>query len=141
VKVYAESSAVLCWLLGEAHSDEVFDRLAVAERVITSKLTLVEVDRALHRAVALDQMTPQDATQRRTTMAQVCGGWDLMPVGDEVLQRARQPLPAEPIRALDAIHLASALLARTRLPGIVVVSLDHRLRGAAGSLGLEVFPP
>ncbi|MEP7010138.1 MAG: hypothetical protein ABJC13_07430 [Acidobacteriota bacterium] len=42
--VYAESSAVLSWLFGEPRGSEVRSILESAEFVVTSDLTLIEVD-------------------------------------------------------------------------------------------------
>lgn len=55
-------------------------------------------------------------------------------------ERARRPFPREPIRTLDAIHLAFALLARSLVPGARLLSLDERLRASGEELGLSVSP-
>jgi len=56
------------------------------------------------------------------------------------VERARQPFPGAPVRTLDAIHLASALVARTAIVGLTLLSLDDRVRKAGKKLGLEVIP-
>jgi predicted nucleic acid-binding protein len=56
------------------------------------------------------------------------------------VERARQPFPGEPIRTLDAIHLASALVARTAIAGLTLLSLDDRVRKAGKKLGLDIIP-
>ena len=66
--------------------------------------------------------------------------WHVLRISPEIVDRARQPFPGEPIRTLDAIHLASALVARGALPGLALLSLDDRIRRAAGQLGLRVRP-
>jgi hypothetical protein len=63
-----------------------------------------------------------------------------MPISSEIPARARQPFPAEPIRSLDAIHLASALELAAALPDVGLLSLDHRVRAAGTGLGLRVVP-
>ena len=55
--VYAESSAVLSWLLGEPSGPAVCRALQTAEFVVTSDLTLIECDRALHRARGIGQLS------------------------------------------------------------------------------------
>jgi PIN domain nuclease of toxin-antitoxin system len=50
VNLYAESSAVLAWLLLEREGSRVDRLLTAAESVISSDLTLIECDRALLRA-------------------------------------------------------------------------------------------
>jgi hypothetical protein len=63
-----------------------------------------------------------------------------MPAGDDVLEAAKRPFPNEPVRTLDAIHLASALLARSAISGLALLSLDLRVRAAAAALGFKVLP-
>jgi hypothetical protein len=46
----------------------------------------------------------------------------------------------EPVRTLDAIHLATAAAFRAELDAVVVCSLDQRVRLNARALGLEVSP-
>jgi hypothetical protein len=58
----------------------------------------------------------------------------------EIVERARQPFPGEPIRAMDAIHLASALTARSAIVGLMFLSLDDRVRKAGKKLGLGIIP-
>ena len=47
---------------------------------------------------------------------------------------------AEPIRTLDAIHLATAVLARSLVDELVVLSLDERIRHSAEQMGFQVLP-
>jgi len=51
LNLYAESSAVLSWLLGEADNGRVRSALGQATTIISSDLTLIECDRALAPAV------------------------------------------------------------------------------------------
>ena len=64
----------------------------------------------------------------------------MLPLGPAVIDRARKPFPAEPIRTLDALHLASALNAAETLDDLSVLSLDRRIRSSARALGLSVLP-
>ena len=56
MRIYAESSAVLAWLLGEDAAPRVRELLSKAELVIASDLTLLECDRVLIRAVAFGEV-------------------------------------------------------------------------------------
>jgi len=138
--LYAESSAVLAWLLGEDPSDQVRGLLAAADAVVTSDLTLVECDRVLVRATALNELSEADAADGRAHLAAASAHWHVLRIGEAVVARARRPFPVEPIRALDAIHLASALVVRSAVAGIEVLSLDMRIRATARHLGFRVLP-
>jgi predicted nucleic acid-binding protein len=140
VNVYAESSALLAWLLDEARSREVLDVLRGADVVVTSDLTLIECDRVLRRAVVLDELTEADAADRRAHLASASARWHVLRIAAEVVERARQPFPDEPIRTLDAIHLSSALMARSAVPGMRLLSLDDRVRRSGKGLGFGVLP-
>jgi predicted nucleic acid-binding protein len=140
VILYAESSAVLAWLLDEADGAEVRRRLASAEAVVASDLTVVECDRVLHRAAALDEITEAEAADRRAHLAAASAHWHLLRIGTQVVERARRPFPGEPVRTLDAIHLASILVARSAVAGVDLLSLDARIRKAATRLGIRVRP-
>ncbi len=138
--LYAESSAVLAWLLDEAPGARIRQLLSEADVVIASDLTLIECDRVIIRAAAVDGLTEGDAADRRAHLASAAATWHMLRIGAEVVDRARQPFPGDPIRTLDAIHLASALVARAAVPGVALLSLDERMRGAAQRLGLPLQP-
>jgi hypothetical protein len=46
----------------------------------------------------------------------------------------------EPVRVLDAVHLASIERLASALPNLVVISIDDRVRRNAEAFGLEVRP-
>ena len=140
MKLYAESSAPLAWLLEQAHGDLVADTLSRADLVIASDLTLVECDRVLIRAVTLDELNESDAVDRQARLNAVSQRWTLLALDEEIVERARRPFPSEPVRTQDAIHLASALTARKAVPELAMLTLDARIRKAADRLGFMVVP-
>ena len=140
MRVYAESSAVLAWLLGEDAAPRVREILGTAELVIASDLTLLECDRVLIRAVALGEIEEAAAADRRAHLNAAAAHWHVLRLSSDIVHRARHPFPAEPIRTLDAIHLASALTARSSVAGLELLSLDDRVRRAGGQLGFRLQP-
>lgn len=138
--VYAESSAVLAWLLGDERGGEAADVLAGADAVVASDLTLVECERVLIRAWSTGLMTEAEGADHRVVLARAASHWTRLRLDGEVVERALRPFPVEPIRTLDALHLGSALLARSASPGLRVLSLDHRVRENAERLGLAPVP-
>ena len=131
---------MLTWLLDEDSGATVRNLLSAEPLIIASDLTLIECDRVLRRAVALGELAEADAADRRAHLATVSTHWTLLRIGADVVERARQPFPGAPIRTLDAIHLASLLVARSAIAGLTLLSLDARVRGAAKLLGIEVLP-
>ncbi len=138
--LYAESSAVLAWLLDEPRAEEVLAALAGAETIVASDLTLIECERTLIGAAARGLLSEGGATDRRAELSRVATHWNLLAVTEEVVERARRPFPTEPIRTLDALHLASALFARTADPEVELLSLDRRIRDCGRLLGFRLVP-
>jgi predicted nucleic acid-binding protein len=138
--LYAESSAVLSWLLGEDPAAAVRRCLASAKVVVASDLTLVECDRVIIRAVAHGELDEAEAAERRGQLTEAAAHWQVLRVSPEILDRARQSFPHEPIRTLDALHLSSALSARAAVPGLELLSLDDRIRKTARALGFRLQP-
>jgi predicted nucleic acid-binding protein len=140
VIAYAESSAVLSWILSDAKGDAVRRAFADAERVVSSTLTQVECARALSRAVGLGRMGRGEELAALRLMDAAAATWAVLEMSGKVLTRARGAFPVEPVRTLEALHLAVALLFREALPDLLVVSLDERVRANAEALGLPVAP-
>ena len=140
MNLYAESSAVLAWLLGEEDGNRVREFLGGAELVTASDLTLIECDRVLLRAVVLGEIDEATASDRRARLNAAAAHWHLWRLTPTIVDRARHSFPREPVRTLDAIHLASALEVRTSLPGVDLLSLDDRIRQAGEQLGFRLQP-
>jgi len=94
----------------------------------------------LIRAVTLGEISEAAAGERRSRLNAASVRWRLFRAAASVVERARRPFPGEPIRTLDAIHLASALLARSAVPDVELLTLDERIRRAAAHLGFTVQP-
>ena len=140
MNLYAESSAVLSWLLGETRGEAARERLLAAELVITSDLTLIECDRALHRAEAVGELDAETAKNIREQFFAAADHWIAFSIDREIVERSRRPFPCEPIRSLDAIHLTTALLVRSLVSELEFLSWDERIRNNAAELGFDVTP-
>jgi predicted nucleic acid-binding protein len=126
--------------LDESSAADVRRSLVAAEIIVASDLTLIECDRVMLRAAALGELTEAEAADRRAHLTAAASHWQILRIAPEIVERARQPFPGEPIRTLDAIHLASALVARTAIAGLTLLSLDDRVRRAGKKVGLDVVP-
>ena len=135
--LYLETSALLSWLFGEPASPEVIEALESYDPVVSSVLSVVETGRALVRAEAEGIITAGDHKRLQGMFAEYSYGWNYLQVIPSVRQRAAQPFPVEPIRTLDAIHLASAIELLALYPDLVVLSFDKRIRDNLVPLGLK----
>ena len=138
--LYLESSAVLSWLLDEPSAPAVIASITAAERLLASVLTVVECDRALLRAAASGRILEAEAAKRRGQLETAARRWTIAAVLREHVDRARQPFPREPVRTLDALHLATALHFQRELSELSVLALDGRVRENAEALGLAILP-
>lgn len=134
--VYAESSAVLRWLLGGARDAAIRACLGSAERVVTSRLMVAEVRRVLVRAVAGGTLTAAQGTRARGTLDAELQSWDVAEVTEQVWLRVEQRFPVEPVRTLDALHLATALHLGDVVGGLQMLSVDDRVLANWHALGM-----
>ena len=62
----------------------------------------------------------------------------ILDVDRAVLDRVCRPFPVEPVRTLDAVHLATAELLGEPPPLVTIVTRDGRVRENAEALGYTV---
>lgn len=137
--IYVESSALLRWLFAEEGGEQIRKTLASAAKVVTSRLTLIETRRVIRRAEQEGRLTAANAIDLLSILAQAAATWAVCEIVHEIAQRAEERFPAEPVRTLDAIHLASALFLRQALPELVLLSRDERVLSNARALGFAAI--
>jgi predicted nucleic acid-binding protein len=133
---YVESSALVAALL--EHDTDVTKRLPAGARRVTSALTLSEVGRAIIRARTTGRLTADDEKAAVRALRTVERRCFVLDVNQAVLDRVRRPFPVEPIRTLDAIHLATAELLGEPPQLVTIVTRDERVRSNARALGYAV---
>jgi predicted nucleic acid-binding protein len=136
--VYLDASALVKLFVPEAESDELNHALTGLTDVIVSDLALTEMASALGRRTREELLTPdeaqrlyREATKLHASLHQA----ELTPPIHRRAERLMLSLPI-PLRALDALHLATLLDAEAA----TVVTFDPRLREAAASQGIFVAP-
>lgn len=138
--LYAETSAVLAWLFGETRGPVALAALRKSDRVFASELTLIESHRAIHSAVATGRLRRVHGDEAREQLESETVSWIVHDFDAEITRRARHGFPREPVRALDALHLATAMEIRAFRPELNLLSFDRRVRENAAALGFEVVP-
>ena len=133
---YIESSALVAALL-EPDLDAL-KSVRARGRTVTSALTIAEAGRAILRARAAGRLTPEEERAAVRALRRFERRSFMVAVTDAVLARARRPFPIEPIRTLDAVHLATMELLGEPPPLVVVVTRDVRVRENAQALGYAV---
>ena len=129
--VYLDTSAVLRAVLEEGTTPTIEGKIGAASTLITSRLSLVEAGRAFLRLRSSGQVSEEqlaDAGRELDALWARCEIWELTPL---VCEMASQVAPTKPLRTLDALHLATYLLARRRIAGLELLTADPRLSEAA----------
>jgi predicted nucleic acid-binding protein len=105
---------------------------------VTSALTLAEAARAILRARVGGRLTPEQERALVLALRRFERRCYVVAVTDAVLARVRRPFPIEPIRTLDAVHLATAELLGEPPALMTIVTRDDRVRDNAVALGFAV---
>jgi predicted nucleic acid-binding protein len=134
--VYLETSAVLRWLLGESDAQEIAARIQEAAEPVCSVLTILETHRVLIRAERERPSRGRQLGLLRRQLAEASADWNVLEITPQVCVRAGEPFPVEPVRTLDAIHLATALHFARAFPGLSVLTFDERIVVNLDPLGL-----
>jgi predicted nucleic acid-binding protein len=133
---YIESSALVAALLeGDA---AVLKSVRTRGRQVTSALTMAETARAILRARVGARLTADEERAAVRALRRFERRSFMVAVTDSVLARVRRPFPVEPIRTLDAVHLATAELLGEPPPLLTIVTRDARVRDNAEALGYAV---
>lgn len=134
---YFDASALVKRYIDEAGRRDVLRFLRRYE-VVTSAIVPVELRSALRHRVAEGALDEDHVPEILRRVATDRGFWALIDVSSDVLAAAETLVATHPLRALDAIHVASAQLfaGRIAVPGLVFVSADARQTAAAAAAGM-----
>ena len=137
--LYLETSALL--RLALLKQSEVVARMDAVRAWVTSALTLIECERTLIGMVHAKRITRSARGKAHAILREVVWRTDVSELDGAMFDRAGQPFPVEPVRTLDALHLASIMRWAERGP-IEVLTCDLKVKQNAEALGLPVsyFP-
>lgn len=145
---YADSSVLVKRHIAEVGTVWFQTRAAdEATVIITSQLTAAETYSAFNRRVREGTLTPDDYTHVAADFDQLfAGAYQTVSVTMPIIERARRLLEQHPLRAYDAVQLATALtandaLVEANLPPLTLLAADDRLLVAAQSEGLSTDNP
>ena len=136
---YVDTSALVKRYVHEAGRRDVL-RLLRSCDVVTSAIAPLELRSALRRRLSegtLDEERVAEILKRAATDREF---WALIEVSSSVLAAAETIVATHSLRALDAIHVASARLFASRIgvPDLAFVSADTRQTTAAAAAGLTI---
>jgi predicted nucleic acid-binding protein len=113
--------------------------LVAADRVMSSQLIEVETFRAVDRERLLGKLDDVETARKRKELSDLLAMLDLVPIDGAVIQRARSSFAVN-VRALDAIHVATAEVLQTEAAAEPLEFWTHDTRQATAALsrGLDV---
>lgn len=132
---YVDTSVLLRVVLAEPGALAQWRRIRVA---VSSEMLRVEALRVVDRARIRLGLGDREIADRRADVLAAIAGITVVPLDATVLARAADPFPTL-LGTLDALHLASALRARSVHPGILFATHDAQLGTAARSVGFSVI--
>jgi len=124
--IYLDTSVALAHLLAEDRKPP--DHLW-AEPLVTSRLLEYEIWTRLNAR----GLGPSHGDAARALTDRLA----FLELNPHVLKRALEPFKS-PVRTLDALHLASIVFLRERVPSIELATYDERLAQAARALDVRV---
>jgi uncharacterized protein len=133
---YVDASAVLRILFSESGSKVPLGGL---DRVVSSQLVEIEAFRAVDRERLLGNLDDAETASKRKELADLLAMLDLAVIDSAVVDRAKSPFAVN-VRALDAIHVATAEILAAAAEGepLEFWTHDDRQATAALSRGLTV---
>lgn len=131
---YADASALVKLIREEIESGALRAYVEGAD-LVSSELVLTEIPRAVRRAVAQDHLLPLDLLLKRA--GELIDALALRPL-DRALLAGAGALAEPALRALDAVHIASAVGLH---PIEAFVTYDERQAAAARLAGLRTISP
>lgn len=135
MNVYVDSSVLLRVVLNERGALREWRRIS---RPLASELVGLECRRTIDRARIRERLSDQAVAQQREAVFGLLDAFDIVPLDSVVLERAAEPFPTL-LSSLDAIHLATALLARGQVPDLHFATHDDELATAARAMGFQVL--
>lgn len=135
MNVYVDSSVLLRVVLGEPQALREWRRIS---RPLASELIRLECRRTVDRARIRYRLSDETIAQQRAAVLEVLESFDTIALDGVVLERAAEPFPTL-LGSLDAIHLASAVLARSQVEDLCFATHDAELATAARAMGFTVF--
>lgn len=144
---YLDTSALVKRYLDEPGSQWLRDTIGAAETLLSTQLLVPEFISALNRLVREGMLALPDYRRLRLAFRDDCANeYQLTPPRSDILSLSCELIERHPLRAYDAVHLATALVVERALqaqdfPRLTFLSADDRLLAIAATEGLATDNP
>ena len=133
MKVFLDTSAFAKRYVAEPGSDKVIALCLKADSLVVSVICLPELISTLSRLVREKKLAKADYRKLKGDAMTDLADVDICQITSEILVAVVSLLESHPLRAMDALHVASALAVKPD----IFVSADHRQLSAARKAGLK----
>jgi len=141
MNAYVDTSVLLRVVLGEPERLKIWPKINTP---ISSELIRLECMRTIDRGRIRLGLDDRSVAMQRSAVIETIDTLRLISLDRSILDRATEPFPTS-LGSLDAIHLASALLAREQFEDLILATHDDELGLAAQAVrypvqGVEALP-
>ena len=139
---YLDTSALVKRYVPEQGTKQVRSLMREREPLATSRLSWVESSAAFARRRREGSLSTTDDLRIREQIARDFVALAIVEPAPDVLDRAATLCTVHPLRAVDAVHLSSALWLGAHVdPEVTFVTADRALARIAGREGLQLLVP
>ena len=121
--------------VAEQGSDQVMALCLQADKLVVSVICLLELISTLSRLVREKKLAKADYRKLKGAAMADLADVDVCQITSGILASVVSLLESHPLRAMDALHVASALAVKPD----IFVSADHRQLSAARKAGLKII--
>ena len=139
MRYFFDTSALVKRYIQESGSiliDRTFDE---ANEILVSAVTRIETISAFRRLMGEKNISEADYKKVKSELDKDFEDFTILPVSQKTLNKAYQIVDTEDLRTLDAIQLATVILASKNIDQLVVA--DQRLLSAAENNNIDILDP
>jgi predicted nucleic acid-binding protein len=138
--LYLDTSALVKLYAEEEGSERVRHGVRAADLIATSLMAYAEMRSALARRSRNSEISRPAFTRCRRNFERDWQRLNRLPIDELLVRKAGELAEQHALRALDALHLASADSLQTALrDGVTFACFDSRLNGAAEAQGFALL--
>ncbi len=139
MRYYFDTSALIKRYIKESGSEVIDDAIDKAKEILVSALTHIEAISSLRRLLSEEKICKADYEKIKIELAKDFKDFTILPILQETLNKAFQIVDSENLRTLDAIQLATVIIASEKIDKLVAA--DQHLLSAANNNNIITLDP
>ena len=139
MRYFFDTSALVKRYINESGSEVIDNTIDKANEIFVSALTHIEAISALRRLLTEENICKADYKRIKSELEKDFKDFTILPLSQKTLNKAYQIVDVEDLRTLDAIQLATVIIASKIIDQLVVA--DQRLLSAAKNNNIDTLDP